>query len=61
LISEALKLLFDEHQAKALSENISKLAKPNATNDIVNEIEKIIGINKAGSSSNAKSMAVVMS
>lgn len=61
LVSEALKLLYDEHQASQLSENIGKLARPNATNDIVNEIEKIIGINKAGNSSNAKPLAVVMS
>jgi UDP-N-acetylglucosamine--N-acetylmuramyl-(pentapeptide) pyrophosphoryl-undecaprenol N-acetylglucosamine transferase len=42
LVDEALKLLFDEHRAKKLSENISRLAKPNATEDIVNEIEKLI-------------------
>jgi UDP-N-acetylglucosamine--N-acetylmuramyl-(pentapeptide) pyrophosphoryl-undecaprenol N-acetylglucosamine transferase len=42
LVDEALKLLFDEQRAKKLSENISRLAKPNATEDIVNEIEKLI-------------------
>ena len=43
LIDEALKLLFDEQRTKKLSSNISELAKPNATSDIVNEIEKLIG------------------
>ena len=42
LVDEALKLLFDEQRAGKLSENIAKLAKPNATEDIVNEIEKLI-------------------
>jgi UDP-N-acetylglucosamine--N-acetylmuramyl-(pentapeptide) pyrophosphoryl-undecaprenol N-acetylglucosamine transferase len=42
LVDEALKLLFDEQRARKLSENIIKLARPNATNDIVTEIEKLI-------------------
>lgn len=42
LVEEALRLLFDEPRAKKLSENIARLAKPEATNDIVNEIEKLI-------------------
>jgi UDP-N-acetylglucosamine--N-acetylmuramyl-(pentapeptide) pyrophosphoryl-undecaprenol N-acetylglucosamine transferase len=42
LVDEALKLLFDEHRAKKLSESISALARPYATEDIVNEIEKLI-------------------
>ena len=42
LVDEALKLLFDEQRANKLSENISRLAKPTATEDIVNEIEKLI-------------------
>lgn len=46
LVDEAMKLLFDEPRANALSENISKLARPNATRDIVNEIEKLIGATK---------------
>lgn len=44
LVGEALKLLFDEQRASALSLNISKLARPNATNEIVDEIEKLIGV-----------------
>lgn len=44
LVDEALKLLFDEQRASALSLNISKLARPNATNEIVDEIEKLIGV-----------------
>ncbi|HTH55905.1 MAG TPA: undecaprenyldiphospho-muramoylpentapeptide beta-N-acetylglucosaminyltransferase [Cyclobacteriaceae bacterium] len=43
LVDESLKLIFDVQQCKNLSENIGKLAKPNATEDIVNEIEKLIG------------------
>jgi UDP-N-acetylglucosamine--N-acetylmuramyl-(pentapeptide) pyrophosphoryl-undecaprenol N-acetylglucosamine transferase len=42
LVDQALKLLFDEARASKLSLNISKLAKPNATEDIVVEIEKLI-------------------
>jgi UDP-N-acetylglucosamine--N-acetylmuramyl-(pentapeptide) pyrophosphoryl-undecaprenol N-acetylglucosamine transferase len=42
LVNESLKLIFDLQRCKALSENIGKLAKPNATEDIVNEIEKLI-------------------
>jgi UDP-N-acetylglucosamine--N-acetylmuramyl-(pentapeptide) pyrophosphoryl-undecaprenol N-acetylglucosamine transferase len=43
LVDEALKLLFDGQRTATLCENISKLAKPNATNEIVDEIEKLIG------------------
>ena len=42
LVDEALKLLFDEHRAKKLSDNIALLARPSATEDIVTEIEKLI-------------------
>lgn len=42
LVEEALKLIFDERRAQRLSENIALLAKPNATRDIVLEIEKLI-------------------
>lgn len=42
LVNESLKLVFDVQRCKTLSENIGKLAKPNATEDIVNEIEKLI-------------------
>jgi UDP-N-acetylglucosamine--N-acetylmuramyl-(pentapeptide) pyrophosphoryl-undecaprenol N-acetylglucosamine transferase len=42
LVNEALKLLFDDQRAKKLKENISRLARPHATEDIVNEIEKLI-------------------
>ncbi len=44
LVSEALKLLFDKQQCAKLIECISRLAKPNATKEIVDEIEKLIGI-----------------
>lgn len=42
LVDEALKLLFDEQRCSRLQQNIQKLARPNATEDIVNEIEKLI-------------------
>lgn len=42
LVDEALKLLFDDQRCQRLRQNIKALAKPNATSDIVNEIEKII-------------------
>jgi len=42
LVTEALKLIADERRAIELSTNIALLAKPNATNDIVTEIEKLI-------------------
>jgi UDP-N-acetylglucosamine--N-acetylmuramyl-(pentapeptide) pyrophosphoryl-undecaprenol N-acetylglucosamine transferase len=42
LVDEALKLLFDEQRSVKLAGNIRGLAKPNATEDIVNEIEKLI-------------------
>jgi UDP-N-acetylglucosamine--N-acetylmuramyl-(pentapeptide) pyrophosphoryl-undecaprenol N-acetylglucosamine transferase len=44
LVDEALKLLFDEHRAKKLSDNITRLARPRATEDIVDEIEKLIKV-----------------
>ena len=46
LVSESLKLLYDENQCGKLKKNISRLAKPHATEEIVNEIEKLIGIAK---------------
>lgn len=46
LVDEALKLLFDEQRGKKLSEHISRLAKPSATEDIVNEIENLIKIKR---------------
>jgi UDP-N-acetylglucosamine--N-acetylmuramyl-(pentapeptide) pyrophosphoryl-undecaprenol N-acetylglucosamine transferase len=42
LVDEALKLIFDEQLALRLSQNILRLARPNATEDIVSEIEKLI-------------------
>jgi UDP-N-acetylglucosamine--N-acetylmuramyl-(pentapeptide) pyrophosphoryl-undecaprenol N-acetylglucosamine transferase len=42
LVDAALNLIFDRSRAAKLSENIAKLAKPQATNDIVNEIEKLL-------------------
>jgi UDP-N-acetylglucosamine--N-acetylmuramyl-(pentapeptide) pyrophosphoryl-undecaprenol N-acetylglucosamine transferase len=42
LVDTALKLIFDELRAHKLSQNIARLAKPQATEDIVNEIEKLL-------------------
>jgi UDP-N-acetylglucosamine--N-acetylmuramyl-(pentapeptide) pyrophosphoryl-undecaprenol N-acetylglucosamine transferase len=44
LVDAALQLLFDQQRCDKLSANISKLARPNATQDIVKEIETIIGL-----------------
>ena len=42
LIPKALELISEEHRCKELSRNIEVLGKPNATAEIVNEIEKLI-------------------
>lgn len=42
LVDEALKLIFSDTRKETLRSNIARLAKPNATRDIVNEIEKLI-------------------
>lgn len=44
LVSEALKLVYDESRCEKLSKNIAPMGKPHATNDIVDEIEKMLGI-----------------
>jgi UDP-N-acetylglucosamine--N-acetylmuramyl-(pentapeptide) pyrophosphoryl-undecaprenol N-acetylglucosamine transferase len=44
LVNESLALLFDGVRLEKLATNIASLAKPNATDDIVNEIEKLIGV-----------------
>lgn len=49
LVDEAIHLLFDEQRARSLSANILSMAKPHATEEIVNELEKIIGIRANGS------------
>ena len=42
LVDTALNLIFDATRSAKLAENIAKLAKPRATSDIVNEIEKLL-------------------
>lgn len=42
LVDSALRLLFDEQRATTLRENIATLARPSATEDIVDEIEELI-------------------
>ena len=41
LIPEALTLLSDAEKCNELSLNIASLGRPNATEDIVNQLEKI--------------------
>jgi UDP-N-acetylglucosamine--N-acetylmuramyl-(pentapeptide) pyrophosphoryl-undecaprenol N-acetylglucosamine transferase len=42
LLDTALQLLVDSERSKELSSNISELGKPNATNDIVDQIELLV-------------------
>ncbi len=42
LMSTALDLLKDESRCKQMAENIGKLGKPNATQEIVDELEKLV-------------------
>lgn len=42
LVSQAMDLLNDQNRCKQLSENIGKLGKPHAAEDIVTEIEKLL-------------------
>ena len=45
LVDVALKLVFDQQQCDKLSTNIKALGKPNAAEEIVNEIEKLVECN----------------
>ena len=58
LVDEALKLLFDPQRAAKLSENIAKLARPDATTSIVDEIEKLIVEHQTGKDQPAKDSTV---
>ena len=61
LVEEAIKLLYDEQRAGVLSANISSLAKPNATNEIVNEVEKLIGVmDKSRSAGTAQQHTMIL-
>jgi UDP-N-acetylglucosamine--N-acetylmuramyl-(pentapeptide) pyrophosphoryl-undecaprenol N-acetylglucosamine transferase len=42
LVDEVLKLIYDDQRCAEYSNNMRTLAKPNATIDIVNELEKLI-------------------
>ncbi len=42
LVDEALKLLHDDNNCKEFKKNIAGFGKPNAANEIVNELENII-------------------
>ena len=42
LVSEALKLIYDDQRCAMLTENISRFGKPHAAEEIVDEIEKLI-------------------
>jgi UDP-N-acetylglucosamine:LPS N-acetylglucosamine transferase len=41
-VSEAIKLISDEKRLQELSENAKKLAEPEATMKIVDELEKLL-------------------
>jgi len=61
LVDEALKLLFDEQRASKFSKNITALARPDATRDIVNEIEKLITVSEQEPArSDRKTLVMVM-
>ncbi len=45
LIDEAIRLIYDQQRCEKLSKNISALSKPNAAEEIVNEIEKLVVCN----------------
>ncbi len=42
LVGEAIQLLFDDRRCRVLSENIGKLGRPEAAEEIVDEIEKLL-------------------
>jgi UDP-N-acetylglucosamine--N-acetylmuramyl-(pentapeptide) pyrophosphoryl-undecaprenol N-acetylglucosamine transferase len=42
LVTEAMKLLYDDQRCNKLKDNIGRLGKPNAAGEIVEEIEKLI-------------------
>ncbi len=46
LVTEALKLLYDEQRCSKLKDQIGRLGKPNAAGEIVEEIEKLIRATK---------------
>jgi len=53
LVDAALQLLFDEQRCNTLRANIAELARPNATQDIVNEIERLIGARETSTIGNS--------
>jgi UDP-N-acetylglucosamine--N-acetylmuramyl-(pentapeptide) pyrophosphoryl-undecaprenol N-acetylglucosamine transferase len=60
LVRETLRLLFDEKLTEKLCANILSMAKPEATNDIVKEIEKLINPNGHPSVANRQPLVMVM-
>jgi UDP-N-acetylglucosamine--N-acetylmuramyl-(pentapeptide) pyrophosphoryl-undecaprenol N-acetylglucosamine transferase len=60
LVDEALKLLFDEQRASNLSTNIKAMARPHATDEIVNEIEKLIAVPNRQPAVGRQPMVMVM-
>jgi UDP-N-acetylglucosamine--N-acetylmuramyl-(pentapeptide) pyrophosphoryl-undecaprenol N-acetylglucosamine transferase len=61
LVNDALTLLFDPNRLNKLSENAGAMAKPNATEDIVNEIEKLIGAAEDSQDRKSQPYAMVIS
>jgi UDP-N-acetylglucosamine--N-acetylmuramyl-(pentapeptide) pyrophosphoryl-undecaprenol N-acetylglucosamine transferase len=60
LVRETLRLLFDEKLAEKLRTNILTMAKPDATNDIIEEIEKLIDPEGQPSVVNRQPLGMVM-
>jgi UDP-N-acetylglucosamine--N-acetylmuramyl-(pentapeptide) pyrophosphoryl-undecaprenol N-acetylglucosamine transferase len=60
-VNDALTLLFDPNRLNKLSENAGAMAKPNATEDIVNEIEKLIGAAEDSQDRKSQPYAMVIS
>jgi UDP-N-acetylglucosamine--N-acetylmuramyl-(pentapeptide) pyrophosphoryl-undecaprenol N-acetylglucosamine transferase len=58
LLEEAFTLLFDQNRASKLTENITKLARPQATTAIVNEIEKLLAEKSVDHDSPAKDKTI---
>jgi UDP-N-acetylglucosamine--N-acetylmuramyl-(pentapeptide) pyrophosphoryl-undecaprenol N-acetylglucosamine transferase len=42
MIGEAMQVLFDDRRCQVLSQNIGRLGRPTAAEEIVDEIEKLI-------------------
>lgn len=60
LVEEALRLLFDNQRIKQLQFNITAMARPFATRDIVDEVERLIEVKHKKATSEVKGLSIVM-